>query len=190
MPTTPVTAFAEVLDTLVHLVESVEEERWSSPTPCADWNVRQLVEHLMAGQHTFAAAMGAGPSLPPVGADATSEGLKKTFRASSAVQVAAFERPGALERTVQVPIGEVPGTVALRLQTLEHLAHGWDLARATGRKALFDEATVERETEFAHRVTAQLPPGPGAPFAPARTAPEDASALDRLAALLGRDVTG
>lgn len=68
--------------------------------------------------------------------------------------MAAFEEPGALERTVRAPIGEVPGAVALRLQTIEHLVHGWDLTRAIGQKALFD-----------------------------------APALDRLAALLGRDIT-
>ncbi|MGO4424734.1 maleylpyruvate isomerase N-terminal domain-containing protein, partial [Streptomyces sp. MCAF7] len=53
MSTTPVTAFAGVIDTIAHLVEAVEEEQWSAPTPCTDWNVQQLVDHLLAGQHTF-----------------------------------------------------------------------------------------------------------------------------------------
>ncbi|AGP55372.1 TIGR03086 family metal-binding protein [Streptomyces rapamycinicus] len=189
MSTTPVTAFTEVIDTVAHLVEAVEEQQWSAPTPCVDWNVQQLVDHLVAGQHTFAVVMGARPPLPALDAHPAPEALKQTFRTSAAALVSAFEGPGALERTVRAPIGEVPGAVALRLQTIEHLAHGWDLARAIGRKALFDEATVERETEFARGLMAQLPSGPGAPFAPSRTAPEDAPALDRLAALLGRDIT-
>lgn len=187
MSTTPVTAFAGVIDTIAHLVEAVEEEQWSAPTPCTDWNVQQMVDHLLAGQHTFAVVMGAQPPLPALGP--APGALKRAFRTSSAALVAAFERPGALERTVRAPIGEVPGAVALHLQTIEHLVHGWDLARAMGQKALFDEATVEWETEFARGLTAQMPSGPGAPFAPSRTAPEDAPALDRLAALLGRDIT-
>ncbi|MFE2943501.1 TIGR03086 family metal-binding protein [Streptomyces sp. NPDC059255] len=190
MSTTPVTAFTEVVDTVAYLVEHVEEQRWSAPTPCTDWTVRQLVDHLVAGQQTFADVMGAEAPLPALDADTAPEELRRTFRTSAATLVAAFEAPGALERAVRAPVGEVPGAVALHLQTIEHLVHGWDLARAIGQKALFDDATVERETEFARGLLAQLPSGPGAPFAPSRTAPEDAPALDRLAALLGRDITG
>lgn len=189
MSTTPVMAFAEVLDTVAHLVEAVEEEQWSAPTPCADWNVRQLVDHLVAGQHTFAAAMGAESPVSALAAEPAPEALRAAFRTSAAALVAAFAVPGALERTVRVPAGEVPGVVALRLQVLEHLVHGWDLARALGQKALFDETAVEREIEFARGLVAQVGSGPGAPFAPSRTVPVGAPALDRLAALLGRDTT-
>ncbi|WP_024802302.1 TIGR03086 family metal-binding protein [Nocardia sp. BMG51109] len=186
MSATPVTAFAEVTDTVARLVEAVEKEQWSAPTPCTEWNVRQLVDHLVTGQRTFAVVLGAQPTLD---AGHTPETLEKTYRMSAAALVAAFAAPGALERTVQAPIGAVPGAVALHLQTIEHLVHGWDLARAIGRKALFDDVTVEREVEFARGLVAQLPSGPDAPFAPSRTAPDDAPALDRLAALLGRDIT-
>ncbi|MFC4560560.1 TIGR03086 family metal-binding protein [Nocardiopsis mangrovi] len=189
MPTTPVTAFAEVVDTVAHLVEAVEEEQWSAPTPCTGWDVRELVEHLVTGQRAFAAVMGAEPPLPALDADPAPEALQEVFRTSAAALVAAFQGPGALERTVQAPVGEVPGAVALSLQTLEHLVHGWDLAQAIGQKALFDDATVERETGFARGLMAQVPSGPGAPFAPSRTAPEGAPALDRLAALLGRGIS-
>ncbi|WP_206332924.1 TIGR03086 family metal-binding protein [Streptomyces malaysiensis] len=116
-------------------------------SPCTDWNVRQMVDHLLAGQHTSAVVMGARRPLPALGP--APGALKKAYRTSAAALVAAFDEPGALERTVRAPIGEVPGAVALRLQTIEHLVHGWDLARAIGQKALFDEATVEREIEFA-----------------------------------------
>ncbi|MEV8388868.1 MULTISPECIES: TIGR03086 family metal-binding protein [unclassified Streptomyces] len=189
MSTSLVTAFTEVIDTVARLVEAVEDEQWSAPTPCTDWNVQQLVDHLVAGQHTFAVVMRAEPSLPALDAGPVPGVLKETFRASAAALVAAFAGPGALERTVRAPIGEVPGSVALHLQTIEHLVHGWDLARAIGEKALLDHATVERETEFARGLVAQLPSGPGSPFEPSRIAPGDAPAIDRLAALLGRDIT-
>ncbi|MFE5889375.1 TIGR03086 family metal-binding protein [Streptomyces sp. NPDC056468] len=188
-PDTPVRAFIEVVDTVAYLVEAVEEEQWSAPTPCTDWNVQQLVDHLVTGQRTFAEVMGAQSTLPELDADPAPQALKGTFRMSAATLVAAFERPGALERTVQAPIGEVPGAVALRLQTIEHLVHGWDLAQAIGQKALFGDSAVEREIEFTRGLVAQLPSGPGAPFAPSRTASEDAPAIDRLAALLGRHLT-
>ncbi|MFD8382630.1 maleylpyruvate isomerase N-terminal domain-containing protein [Streptomyces sp. NPDC059679] len=93
MSTTPVTAFAGVIDTIAHLVEAVEEEQWSAPTPCTDWNVQQMVDHLLAGQHTFAVVMGAQPPLPALGP--APGALTKAFRTSAAALVAAFERPGA-----------------------------------------------------------------------------------------------
>lgn len=122
--------------------------------------------------------------------ESTPDSLKAAVRESAGALAAAFARPGALERTVQAPIGEVPGAVALHLQTMEHLVHGWDLAQATGQKALFDDTAVEREIEFARGLVAQLPPAPDGPFAMSRTAPADAPAIDHLAALLGREIAG
>ncbi|MFI1394601.1 TIGR03086 family metal-binding protein [Streptomyces sp. NPDC020681] len=194
MPSTPVTAFTDIVDTVAHLVETVTDDQWTAPTPCSDWNVRQLVDHLLTGQRVFTEVMAEQPTADgpeqPVGTESMPASLKAAFRQSAGTLVAAFAPPGALERTVQAPIGAVPGVVALHLQTMEHLVHGWDLAQATGRKALFDDTAVERETEFARGLVAQLPPAPDGPFAPSRTAMADAPAIDRLAALLGREITG
>ncbi|WP_328673683.1 TIGR03086 family metal-binding protein [Streptomyces sp. NBC_00322] len=194
MSNTPVTAFTGIADTVAHLVEAVADDQWTAPTPCSDWNVAQLVDHLVAGQRVFTDAMAEQPTSQgpeqPAGTESTPDSLKAAVRESAGALAAAFARPGALERTVQAPIGEVPGAVALHLQTMEHLVHGWDLAQATGQKALFDDTAVEREIEFARGLVAQLPPAPDGPFAMSRTAPADAPAIDHLAALLGREIAG
>ncbi|QFR96869.1 hypothetical protein [Streptomyces tsukubensis] len=62
-----------------------------------------------------------------------------------------------------------------------------DLARAVGRTPSFDEAVVEREITFAQSLSPQLPPHLRR-FKDPHPVPEDASAIDRLAALLGRTV--
>lgn len=193
MSKTPVTAFTGIVDTVVQLVEAVAEDQWTAPTPCSDWNVQQLVDHLVTGQRVFTDVMAEQPTAQgpeqSAGTESTPASLKAAVRESAGALAAAFARPGALERTVQAPIGEVPGVVALHLQTIEHLVHGWDLAQATGQKALFDDTAVEREIEFARGLVAQLPPAPDGPFAMSRTAPADAPAIDHLAALLGRQIT-
>ncbi len=189
MPSTPVTAFSEIVDTVARLVSAVAENQWTAPTPCTDWTIRQLVDHLMAGQELFVGVMSERPTAQ-IGEPAQAAPVNEAFRASAARLVDAFGQQGALDRIVQAPIGAVPGAVALHLQTLEHLVHGWDLAHAIGEKPSFDDSVVEEEIEFARGVVAQLPPGPNSPFAPSRPAPEHAPAIDRLAALLGRTVTG
>ncbi|WP_406271054.1 TIGR03086 family metal-binding protein [Streptomyces sp. NBC_00191] len=193
MSKTPVAAFTGIVDTVAQLVEAVAEDQWTAPTPCSDWNVSQLVDHLVTGQRVFTEVMAEQPTSQgpeqSVGTESTPASLKAAVRESAGALAAAFARPGALERIVRAPIGEVPGAVALHLQTIEHLVHGWDLAQATGQKALFDDTSVEREIEFARGLVAQLPPAPDGPFAVSRTAPADAPAIDHLAALLGRQIT-
>jgi len=93
-----------------------------------------------------------------------------------------------LERAVSVPFGTVPGMMALHLRITEILGHGWDLARATRRPAPFDDAVVEQELQFSLQALTQLP-SERTPFAAPTEAPQTATAIDRLAALLGRDVT-
>jgi uncharacterized protein (TIGR03086 family) len=84
-------------------------------------------------------------------------------------------------------LGTVPGTVALHLRLREILLHGWDLARATDQPARFDDALIEQELQFSLTALTRMPPD-RTPFAPSFDVPADAPALDRPAALPGRDV--
>jgi len=175
--------------TVQPLVAAVGSDQWSAPTPCGDWDVRRLLGHLVGGNRLFAAALG-GVSLEqarqalagdPLGADPAA-----AYADAAAEVAAAFRELGAPERPVTIPFGTVPATVALHLRIAEALVHGWDLARATGRTVRFPDDVVEQELAFSREFVGRIPPG-RQPFAPPRSAPDDAPPLDRLVALLGRD---
>jgi uncharacterized protein (TIGR03086 family) len=73
----------------------------------------------------------------------------------------------------------------VHLRVVETLVHGWDLARATGRELDVPAQVAEAELAFSRDLLGRLPAG-RTPFAPSRPVADDAPALDRLAALLGR----
>ncbi len=187
MTMTPVDQLSAALDAVGELIAGITPGQWSRPTPCTDWDVRALVTHVTHGNHLFAAALADGASPPePERAEADdNDDPVAAFRDSAEAVVAAFARPGALARTVQVPFGTVPGAVAVHLRLTEVLVHGWDLAQATGQDAAFPEDLAEQELAFTRDALAALPPG-RSPFAPPTPAPDSAPALDRLAACLGR----
>jgi uncharacterized protein (TIGR03086 family) len=121
------------------------------------------------------------PAADPLGSDPDA-----AYRDSARDMLAAFNEPGALGRTVTLPAGTVPGAVAAHLRTTEALVHGWDLARATGLPYDVPEDLAEGELAFSGPLIGRIPPE-RRPFAPSKPVPEDAPAIDRLAALLGRD---
>ena len=165
------------------LVAGVSAEQWTAATPCEGWDVRALVSHLVAGNRLFAAALrGDQPAQVSVDDD-----LVAVFNDSASELLAAFGGAGALQRVVDVPFGTVPGEVALHLRLTEILVHGWDLARATGQRQAFDEAVAVQELEFTLSALGAIP-ADRQPFGPAQQPPPDASAVERLAALLGREI--
>jgi uncharacterized protein (TIGR03086 family) len=128
------------------------------------------------------------PDAPASGlADVPDRGLVEAYRDSAGALLAAFRQPGVLDRVHTVPIGPVPGIAALHLRITEVLVHGWDLARATGQHAEFPEDLAEQELAFSRRKLGDIPAG-RTPFAPPQPVPDDAPAIDRLVALLGRNV--
>jgi uncharacterized protein (TIGR03086 family) len=162
----------------------VPAARWADPTPCPGWTVRDLVSHLVAGNALFAAAFGRpDPDDLDAGAD-----LLAAYRSSAAALLEAVGQPGALDQIVTVPFGTVPGAVALHLRITEVLVHGWDLARATGQLVAFSEDVAAQELAFSQAKLSDIPPG-RRPFAPPQPVADDAPAIDRLAACLGRDVS-
>jgi uncharacterized protein (TIGR03086 family) len=174
-----------VLATVDPLVAAVGSDQWAAPTPCSDWDVRGLLNHLVRGNEVYAAAL-AGREGPARDADVLGADPAAAYQASAAAVVGAFREPGALDRPVTVPFGTVPGAMALDLRIVEVLTHGWDLARATGRTVSFPDDVVEQEIAFSRQALPMIPPE-RSPFAPSHPVPDDAAPLDRLVALLGRD---
>lgn len=173
-----------------HVILGLRREQWAAATPCEAWTVRDVVMHLVTGKRLFAAALSgeqpAEESAP--GPEASERELLGAYRASSAALVSAFAQPGVLERIVVVPVGTVPGMVALHLRITEALVHGWDIAQATGQRVDFPADLAERELAFSRDAITKIPPD-RSPFGPPRPVADDAPAMDRLVGLLGRDVT-
>jgi uncharacterized protein (TIGR03086 family) len=179
----PVDQLQATLGRVEGLAAGVAAEQWANRTPCPEWDVRALVQHVIAGNRLFVAAL-RGESAPPLEAD---DELVSALAESNGALVAAFGAPGVLDRPVQVPFGTVPGAVALHLRITEALVHGWDLARSTDQQPGFDDAIAAHELDLSRTALAALP-ADRRPFGPSQPAPDDAPAIDRLAALLGRPI--
>lgn len=193
MEESPVGQLARALQFSEQLVAGVGPEQWAAATPCSRWTVHDLVTHLVVGNRLIANALRGEPPADPessahdVVAMAPGE-LVGAYRASVCSVLEAFALPGALGRMVTVPFGTVPGIVALHLRMTEALVHSWDLARATGLEAGFPDDLAEQELTFTGAKLADVAPG-RSPFGPPQPVADDAPAIDRLAALLGRPVT-
>jgi uncharacterized protein (TIGR03086 family) len=193
MDAEPAGGLARALEATRTLVDGVRDEQWADPTPCPDWNVADLVRHIISGNRLFVGILdgeqpGTPGGSPPAGSAPPGSDLPGAYRDAAARLLSAFSRPGVLEETFTVPFGTVPGSVALHLRITELLVHGWDLARATGQPARFPGDLAEQELAFSRRALTGIPPGRN-PFGPPQPAGEEAVPLDRLAALLGRTVT-
>lgn len=177
------TAYAE-WDRLVH---RIGPEQWDAATPCADWSVRDLVNHL-TGEHLWAPHLLGGATLAEVGdrfdGDVLGERPVAAWEAAGAASREAFHRPGALEGSVHVTGGEEPAETYGWQMTTDLAVHGWDLAHGIGDRTRLSE---ELAAELLRRSEPVVGRGgiPGI-FEPAVEVPSDAPALDRLVGLLGR----
>ena len=127
-------------------VRAVEPDQWDLPTPCGDWTVRGLVNHLVRG-NTMSAMLLDGASLDEVlemfrNAD-PNEDLIPLYAETMAAQNAAFRRPGALDQTVHHPMGDIPAALLLQFRIGDATMHAWDLARAIGADEQLDAELVE-----------------------------------------------
>ncbi|MEY2467545.1 MAG: hypothetical protein QOF21_243 [Actinomycetota bacterium] len=173
------------------VLAGVTPEHMDAPSPCESWTVRQVLNHLVGGQDFFTVAMTGGSPSVEEGTDFGSGDYQVAFDEGSSAGLASFQAPGALEKIVSLPWGEMPGGAFLGLAATDTFVHGWDLARATGQSTDLDPELAEEllvGSKAAIQDAFRGPDGSGAPFGPEQQAPADATAADRLAAFLGRKV--
>lgn len=169
------------IDGTDQVIAAIADTQLSLPTPCSEWDVRDLIGHLVTGNEGFAAALRGDAGAPAAGVPQSAAGLLDAYRSSGAQVAEGFRRPGVLTEPVTVPFGTVPGTVALHLRLVDLLVHGWDLATATGRSVSFPADLVEQALAFTRAALADMPPE-RRPFGPSQAVADDAPALDRLVA--------
>lgn len=183
MNDSPLDQLVAALAAAEHVIGGVRPDQWAAATPCSEWTARDLIAHLVGGNHLFANALRGEELAAPASSDG--DPLVAYQDSASALRTA-FGEPGALDRVITVPFGTVPGMVALHLRIIEALVHGWDLARATGQPAAFPDDLAEQDLAFTRDKLADIPPG-HSPFGPPQPVDDDAPAIDRLVACLGRD---
>jgi uncharacterized protein (TIGR03086 family) len=183
---------SEIIDDLARasaltgeLVDRIGADQWTAPTPCTQWSVRDVVGHLVGMNLVFVAMFEESP-MPERGVDRLGADPAGAFQSSAAALRVAAGRPGVLERSQATPVGVSTGAERLRWRVVDLLAHGWDLAQATGIAVGPPDDLVERALTFAE---SQLPGQSRAGrFADPHPIGDDAPAIDRLAAFTGRPV--
>jgi uncharacterized protein (TIGR03086 family) len=180
-----VVLLAGVLDKTGDVIAGVGTDQGALPTPCEEFDVNTLVDHIVGWIQVF----DAGSNGRAFEGDATTYRCgthpEAEFRAAAGGVVAGWETHG-LDRQVRIVSGESPGQMVFNMTLMEYLAHGWDLATATGQRPPYTE---DEATEILARAEGTLPPqyrGEGMPFGPPVPIDAGAPALDRFVAFMGR----
>lgn len=185
--TDPRPSYSAVSAWMQSLLAGIADEQLALPTPCDEFDVRTLAQHINAvGLRAVALAETATVEGQPfLAADASADAYAATRERALAAWDAA-----PLDREVTVPWGVVPGFAALGMYVNETLVHGWDLAVATGQSAEFPDSALP---EGVLAVVKQVLPadfrGGEVPFGPVVEPREGAGATERLANWNGRSST-
>jgi uncharacterized protein (TIGR03086 family) len=172
---------------LVHAVAAdAASDAWDRPTPCQDWSVRDLVNHLVA-EHLWCPPLLAGSTLAEVGDEFDGDVLGDAPAAAWDDAIVASLRSWAMAREDQVvdlSFGPTPASEYAEQMLVDLVVHGWDLARGAGLDDTVDDALAEHVLAYLEPMAAGwAAAGAFAPPVPtSRTDP-----AGRLVALTGRD---
>jgi uncharacterized protein (TIGR03086 family) len=162
------------------VMAAVTVDQLPLPTPCREWTVQDLIDHMVGGPDYLLAALAGRLPEPRSGSAAVD------YRKAVDEVLTGLAKPGAGERTCMSPLGfEWTVRDAVAGTFMDTLIHTWDLAVATGQDGTLDPALVDSCValflpEMPERGRAAGIVGPAVPI------PDDASPQERLLAAMGR----
>jgi uncharacterized protein (TIGR03086 family) len=186
-PTDLLAVHRRATEEFVARARAIRDDQWHLPTPCTEWDVRPLVDHVVRWNRLVPDLV-AGRSVAemdrPFERDVLGDNPRAAAEASARAASEAFAVSGALERIVHHPQADMPGAQALYQRVFDNVVHAWDLARAIGADERLDPDLVRIVYEFTKPYEQALQAS-GA-FAPKVAVPSDADPQTQLLALLGR----
>ena len=183
----PIEQLACILPTIASVMDQIEPSQLDAPTPCEKFDVHGVLNHFIVLGGTFPALFRGEE--PPVTVPLEKDGHVPAAECRKILDelLDAVRSPGAMERTIPTPVGDMPGAAFASFVAFDVAVHGWDLERSTGLRFELPSTVVEAVDQFAR---AALAPEmrDGDTFKAETEPPPGASALDRLAAFSGRTV--
>ncbi|MFI7601286.1 TIGR03086 family metal-binding protein [Actinoplanes sp. NPDC049681] len=175
--------FQLATDAFAKLAAGVRPDQLALKTPCPEWSVRDLIDHVVKGNLMFTRVItGAEPPAVDVGADPDAAVL-----ASSKALYEAASAEGVLTQIFKTPMGERPGGRLIAIRINELSLHGWDLAQATGQGFELPDPVIATCFQVLQAI---LPEDrTSTPYDAEQPAGPDASPTQRLIAFAGRSVT-
>ena len=178
-PTDELRSAEKTFAVLEHVLHGLSEEDESKQTPCREFDVAQLTDHLMNSITTIGAA--AGAEFPE--RDRT-DSIERQIVLAARPALDAWHRRG-LDGTVPFGSGEAPAKMMAGVMSIEFLVHAWDYAKSTGREVSAPESLSDYVLDLAKTII--TPAGrANAGFDDPVDVAVDAGALDRLIAYTGR----
>lgn len=181
---------ARAASSAVAVARNVRPDQLDRPTPCPDWDVRALANHLMfwsAFRSELAARKLRAPADDPLTerTDLTRGDWAETMAAQLDKAVAAWAEPGAVDGDTGLDGGSMPARMIGMMMVGELVVHGWDLARATGQPIETDPTVLEA----VHGMAAAMGPQGRemGVFGAEVPVPDSAPMLDRILGVSGRD---
>lgn len=189
----PVAQLERVTRRAKEVASGVTQDQATDATPCSQWSVLDLFNHLIGGlEFTAGCITGNVPDIRPNEAESSFQGetdvavLIRAYHVAVDRALALAAGPGALERTAMTPFGEMAVARIMTGTVMDQLVHCWDLARATGQDTTLDSEMVE----FAYVMLVSggfADMGRQAGFiGPEVTVPDSASTQDKMIGYMGR----
>jgi len=181
-PENPIISAEGSLAALQFALHNISEADLDMATPCAEFTVSQLLDHLVGSVSMIGGALGAAVSDDP--------SLAPEARIANLAQptLEAFAARG-VEGEIDLGFAVMPASVVAGILNLELLVHGWDFAQATGQSFEIHPGHAEYVLGLARKTVGPEQRISGS-FAEETVIAESSSSLDRLIAFTGRVPAG
>jgi uncharacterized protein (TIGR03086 family) len=127
-------------------LESLDADGWHGPTPCEDWDVRALVNHVV-NEDLWTVPLMEGATMDEVGdrfdGDLLGDDPLLIARSACEMAIVAAASGVVAGRTVHLSFGDTPADEYAHQLAADHIVHAWDLAVATGGDTAVDPELIE-----------------------------------------------
>jgi uncharacterized protein (TIGR03086 family) len=179
--------FRKAVEHFGETVRQVGEDQWANDTPCTDWDVHALVNHLV-NEAVWIPPLMEGSTVPEVGGrfdgDLLGNDPVDAWDRAAEAAIASMSRPGVLENIVHVSFGDISGEEYCSQLFTDYVIHGWDLARGIGAEDAIDPGFAAQLYEQAAPRAAEM--RTWGVFGDHVEVPENADVQTKLLAIYGR----
>ena len=179
-----ISALEQSYDQTAKLVAGLTPAELDAPSPCAGWEVRATLNHMLGATWMFT-LVNQGQTADEDAGDLVGDDASLAVIAAAKENLVSWRQPGASEGDRSYSFGTFPAAGAAMLNLAEVVVHNWDVAKATGQELVIDPAVAQMIYDWGVSIPLDAFRDHGA-FGPEVPVPASAPIIDRLVGLLGR----